>query len=145
MSRLNCRIAIAALMIAFAPVALAQDHKPSATITLSGGAVAVGVGYTWGNGELQFQGKKYPFSIDGLSIVDVGAARIQGVGAVYYLKNPEQFAGNYVAAGLGVTVAGGGSVLTMQNQNGVVIHLHSTQQGLKFNLSADGISIRMKS
>ena len=145
MSRLNLRIAVAVLVIAVAPVAFAQDQKPSATMTLSGGAVAIGVGYTWGNGVLEFQGKKYPFSVDGLSIVDVGAASIQGVGDVFYLKNPEQFAGNYVAAGVGVTVAGGGSVLTMQNQNGVVIHLHTTQQGLKFILSANGVSIHMKS
>jgi len=35
-------------------------------------AVAVGIGYSWGEGVLSFQGKEYPFKIKGLSVVDVG-------------------------------------------------------------------------
>src|SRR5215471_5501954 len=130
------KFAMVALVTAMAPMALAQDRTPSGTIAFSGGGVAVGVGYTWGDGTLDYKGKKYRFSMDGLSIVDVGAATIQGAGEVYNMNNPDQFSGNYVAAGVGVTIAGGGSVVALQNQNGVVIHIHSTQQGLKFNLSA---------
>jgi hypothetical protein len=37
------------------------------------------------------------------------------------------------------------SVVALQNENGVVIHLHTNQEGLRFNLSAGGVSIRMKS
>jgi hypothetical protein len=41
-------------------------------------------------------------------------------------------------------VAGGGDVAAMQNQNGVVIKLRSTTQGLAFNLSVDGVAIKVK-
>src|SRR5258705_6325015 len=100
MTRFATKAVLAALIFAVAPVALAQDSRPSGTITMSGGAVAVGVGYTWGNGVLDFNGKKYPFSLSGLSVVDVGAASIEGVGEVYNLRDPQQFSGNYVAGGV---------------------------------------------
>ena len=145
MRGLNGKLALMAMMLVVGPMALAQDRVPSGKIAFSGGAVAIGVGYSWGSGTLDFKGKKYPFSMDGLSIVDVGAASIEGAGEVYNMTSPQQLAGNYVAAGAGATIAGGGSVVALQNQNGVVIHVHTTQQGLKFNLSASGVSIRMKS
>jgi hypothetical protein len=145
MRGLNSKIALVAFMLAAAPVALAQDHSPSGTIAFSGDAVGVGVGYSWGNGTLDFKGQKYPFAIDGVSVVDVGAASIEGSGDVYNMTSPQQLAGNYVAAGVGAAIAQGGSVVALQNENGVVIHVHTTQEGLRFNLSASGVSIRMKS
>jgi hypothetical protein len=49
---------------------------------------------------------------------------------VYNLAKIEDFDGNYTAVSAGATVAGGGSATAMQNQNGVVIKMHSTNQGL---------------
>jgi hypothetical protein len=115
-----------------------------AKATFSGGSVAAGVGFTWGNGTLTFQGKSYPFTIRGLSVADVGIAKIDGSGDVYNLKNVTDFAGTYVAAGAGVTIAGGGSVAALENQNGVIVHFHSTTAGLKLNLSASGVSFSLK-
>jgi hypothetical protein len=33
---------------------VAEDAQPDATLTLKGGSVAAGIGYTWGNGELEY-------------------------------------------------------------------------------------------
>jgi hypothetical protein len=142
----NKTLLSAALMLglAIAPTAFAQDRNAPATITFSGGSIAAGVGYTWGNGVLHFEGKRYPFKVDGLSVVDVGVARIEGAGEVYNLRKLADFSGNYVAAGVGATLAGGGSVAALENQNGVIIHFHSTTQGLKLNLSANGIAVSLK-
>jgi hypothetical protein len=137
------RLALTTFLVTVSPLTNAEE-MPSGTITFNGGAIAVGVGYTWGTGTLVFQEKNYPFSLDGLSIVDVGAAEIEGAGDVYNIMSPAQFSGNYVAAGIGATIAGGGSVVALRNQNGVVIRIHTTQQGLKFNLSASGVSIQLK-
>jgi type 1 fimbria pilin len=145
MRGLNSKLALVAFMLAAAPMALAQDRDPSGTIDFSGNAVAVGIGYSWGNGTLDFKGQKYPFTIYGVSLIDVGAASFDGSGDVYNITNPQQLAGNYVAAGVGAAIAQGGSVVALQNGNGVVIHLHTNQEGLRFNLSASGVSIRMKS
>jgi hypothetical protein len=135
-------LAVAAVAaLGAAPMASAQD---SGTLTFSGGSVAAGVGYTWGHGVMKYHDQEYPFTVEGLSVVDVGAATIEGAGEVYNLKDPTAFSGNYVSAGVGATLAGGGSVAALENQNGVIIHFHSTAQGLKLNLSPSGVSIRLQ-
>jgi hypothetical protein len=123
--------------------AVADDAN--ATLDLTGGAVAAGVGFVWGHGDLTFQGKKHPFKLSGLSIVDVGAAHLSSSGVVYHLKDLNDFNGTYTATSAGITVAGGGSAAILRNEHGVVIKLLSTTEGLRFNLSADGISIKLKS
>ncbi|WP_429925709.1 hypothetical protein ACQY1H_23745 (plasmid) [Agrobacterium vitis] len=128
----------------FSAIAEGVQGTGDATMTFSGGSVAAGVGYTWGNGTLNFEGKSYPFTVSGLTFIDVGAERIDGAGTVYNLKKVEDAAGTYVAAGAGATLAGGGSVVALENQNGVIVHFHSTTAGLKLNLSAGGIVVKLK-
>jgi len=123
---------------------VAQDAKPDATVILKGGSVAVGVGYTWGHGELTYQETSRQFSISGVSVVDVGATDFTATGKVYKLTQLSDFAGNYVAAGAGIAVAGGGTALYLKNEHGVVIKLLSTDVGLKFKLSADGVQVALK-
>jgi len=119
-------------------------EKPDATIRLSAGSVAVGVGFSWGSGTLHYKGKNYPFSIDGVSIGDVGVTKAEATGSVYHLKHLEDFNGNYTAASAGATVAGGGSASSMQNQSGVKINMVSTTRGLKLKLAAEGVKIQLK-
>ena len=125
----------------------AQDkpkEKPDATIRLSAGSVAVGIGYSWGSGELHYKGKKYPFSIDGISVGDVGVTKAEATGSVYHLQKLEDFNGNYTAASAGGTLGGGASASAMKNQSGVEINLVSTTRGLKFKLAVDGVKIQLK-
>ena len=142
MKRTRKGLMIAALMTLTLIPAMAET--PSADVAFTGGSVAAGVGYTWGSGELHFDGKSYPFAVHGLSVVDVGVANIQGAGEVYNLRRVEDFAGNYVAAAAGATVAGGGTIAVLENQNGVRIAFHSTTQGLKLDLSTNGIAVSLK-
>jgi hypothetical protein len=106
--------------------------------------MAVGIGYTWGNGVLTYMGREYPFSIDGLSVVDVGISSASASGSVYNLTKLEDFNGNYMGVTAGATVAGGAGAATIQNQNGVVINLVGTGQGLQFKLSVDGVKMTLK-
>jgi len=121
------------------------QSEPDATIVMSGGSIAAGIGYVWGHGELVYGGQKRKFSVSGLSIVDVGVADISATGVVYNLKSPEDFNGNYAAVSAGLTVAGGGSASYLKNEHGVVIKLLSTTRGLRFNLAAHGVSIKLTS
>ena len=125
-----------------APVA--EDAKPDATLTLKGGSVAAGIGFTWGHGDLEYKESSHRFTIKGVSIVDVGATDFTASGHVYNLKNLEDFSGNYVAAGAGITIARGGSALYLKNEHGVVVKLIATDVGLKFTLSADGVHVALK-
>jgi hypothetical protein len=143
MDRLRRAFLSAGLMLAAAVTpALAQER--SADITFSGGSVAAGVGFTWGSGDLHFQGKTYPITVHGLSVVDVGVAKIEGSGDVYNLQRVEDFSGNYTAVAGGVTFAGGGALAVLENQNGVRIYVRSTTLGLKLNLSPGGVAIGLK-
>src|SRR5690242_6723362 len=113
------------------------------TVTFSGGAVAIGIGFQWGNGTLTYRGQQYPFRMDGLSVVDVGVTRVTGSGTVRNLRNLTDFSGNYVSVSAGVTLAGGGSVGTLRNQNGVVIDGVTTAQGVRLTLAPGGVNIRL--
>src|SRR5262245_57636625 len=124
-------------------VARAED-KPDGRLELSGGSVAVGIGYSWAGGTLTYQGKKYEVEVSGLSVGDVGVTKADAAGSVYHLAKLSDFDGNYTAAGVGATVAGGASASIMKNQNGVEIRLVSTTQGLKFTFGAGGVSMKVK-
>jgi hypothetical protein len=86
-----CAAAYAGDADSSAPVA--DDAKPDATVTLKGGSVAAGIGYTWGHGDLDFQKSSHDFSIKGVSVVDVGVTNFTAAGNVYNLKQNGQCAG----------------------------------------------------
>jgi hypothetical protein len=132
------------LFLCLSGLAIAQDKKPDATLSMSEGQVAVGIGYSWGKGVLTFQGKEYPFKVKGLSVVDIGITKATSSGKVYNLKKLEDFNGNYTAASAEGTLAGGAGALTMKNQNGVVIDLLSTTAGVNLKLSVEGVSLTLE-
>jgi hypothetical protein len=134
-------VAIGSLVSLLAGLSLAQDKKPDATLTLSEGTVAVGIGFSWGKGTLTYQGKNYPVNVSGLSVGEVGVNRATATGDVFNLKNLANFDGNYVAGGAEATIGGGAGITAMKNQNGVVIQLKSTTQGASLKLAAEGLKL----
>jgi hypothetical protein len=132
------------LFLCLSGLAVAQDKTPDATLTMSEGQVAFGIGFSWGKGVLTYQGKEYPFKVKGLSVVDIGITKATSSGKVYNLKKLEDFNGNYTAASAEGTLAGGAGALTMKNQNGVVIDLRSTTAGVNLKLSVEGVSLTLE-
>jgi hypothetical protein len=135
-------VLIAAML--FASTAMAKGEKPSGTVSIELTSVAVGIGGTWGNGVLTFQGKEYKFKMNGFSVVDVGVSKISATGHVYHLKNMSDFAGTYSAAEAGIAVGAGAGAQAMENQNGVVMKLTSTKAGIKFKLAAEGVKVELE-
>ena len=88
-------------------VAIAGEEKPAGTVSIETKAVAVGVGFSWGEGVLTFQGKEYPFKIKGLSVIDIGISSVSAHGDVYHLENIADFVGTFSAAEAGVAIGGG--------------------------------------
>ena len=144
MRQLAMGLVVAATLSLPFSTALAKGESPSATLQLNQGSVAVGIGWSWGGGTLTYHGKRYPVSVDGLTVGSVGVSRASANGSVYRMKKLEDFNGTYTAVGAGATVGGGGSIATMQNQNGVRITLRSTSRGVKFTLGASGVSLNIK-
>ncbi len=120
------------------------EEKPSGTVEITSQSVAIGVGITWGDGTLTFQGKKHTFSVKGLSVIDLGISKISVAGEVYGLKKLEDFNGTYMAASADIVVGGGPGATIMKNQNGVVLKLNSTQKGLKLKLAPEGVTLTLK-
>lgn len=138
------RIVLALAVVALvAGTAIAQE-KPDATLVFTGGSVAAGIGYSWGSGTLTYNGKEYPFSVEGLSVGSVGASSVTASGDVYNLKTLDDFNGNYAAATAQATIGGGAGATAMQNQKSVLLKIVSTTQGLDFKFAADGVKITLK-
>jgi len=119
-------------------------EKPDATIKISSGSVAIGIGWSWGKGTLTYKGKDYPLSVKGLSIGKVGITGATASGEVFHLKTLKNFDGNYTAAGAGITLAGGRSAVDMTNQNGVRVRVISTNRGVDLTLGGGGVELRIK-
>ncbi len=127
-----------------AAVSVHAEDKPTATVEITSKSVAIGIGITWGDGILTYQGKKYNFSVKGLSIVDLGISKISVAGDVYGLNKLDDFNGTYMSASADIVVGGGPGASIMKNQNDVVIKLKSTQKGLKLKLAPEGVSLTLK-
>jgi hypothetical protein len=125
-------------------VAVAAEPPPSGTVNISSKTVAIGIGVSWGDGTLAFGGRNYTFSVDGLSVVDLGVSNITSSGEVFNLNKLEDFSGNYAAGEAGIAIAGGPSDTIMKNDKGVVIRLHGTQQGGRLTLAAQGVKLQLK-
>ena len=125
-------------------LAMAGEAPPSGTVTLTSKSVAVGIGVTWGDGTLTFGGKPHAFSVEGLSVVDLGISEVKTTGEVFYLKNVADLSGTYAAAEIGAAVVKGENDVIMKNEKGVVLRLHGTQKGARLTLGPGGVKIKLK-
>ena len=119
-------------------------EEPSGEVTIDEYQLAFIFNGSMGGGKLYFQGNTYDFQIGGLGIGGFGASHISASGAVYNLRNVADFPGAYGQASVGFSATNvGQGQLWMQNQNGVRLHLWTTQQGLALSAAADGVVINM--
>ena len=139
------RLALFFLVMAVATTAVAAEKAtPSGKVTMETTSIAAGVGVSWGDGKLTFKAKTYPFSIEGLSLVNWGISKAQANGDVYNLTDVSKFGGTYVAAEAGLTLAGGMGGMVLRNSDGVVLHLRSVSQGAQLQLGTSGLIIKTK-
>ena len=113
MRRTMMLVTVLGLGLAFLAAASAQSET-SGTITLEGKSIAAGVGVSWGDGVLEYRGHKYPFTIEGLSVLDLGVSNVSARGKVQNLKKVEDFNGDYVLAAAGGAVGGGAGVAAQE-------------------------------
>ena len=145
MKRVTASILVLAMVLVLSGFALAaEEKKPDATLKLSEGQVGIGIGWSWGKGVLTYKGKDYPFKVEGLSVGDVGVTKADAVGKVYNLKKMSDFNGTYTSAAAQGTLGGGAGASAMKNQNGVVIELTSTTQGVNVKLAGEGVKLTLE-
>jgi hypothetical protein len=131
-------------LLMMSALAIAQDGPPSGKVWVESRTVAIGIGVSWGDGKLTYEGKEHTFSVKGLSVIDLGVSKVTATGEVFNLKKLSDFDGNYVAAKVGAAVAGGAGAVAMKNQNGVVMQLTGTGQGVQLTLGGAGVDVKLK-
>jgi len=145
------KIAILSLVVAMmtsSTQAASHHHSgPDATLRLSGGSFALGIGFRWGSGTLSYKGKDYPVKVNGLSVGKVGITGSSAYGEVFNLKHLQDFNGHYNVGGAGtrgVTLGSGKSGTVMTNQAGVIVRVSATQQGLDVNATGGGVDMQIQ-
>src|SRR5213596_4316758 len=127
--------------------AATHESKPDATLRLSGGSFAAGIGFSWGSGTLTYKGKDYPVKVNGLSVGKVGITSSSAYGEVFNLKHLQDFNGHYNVGGAGtrgVTVGAGKAGTIMSNQAGVIVRISSTQRGVAVNATGGGVDLQLQ-
>jgi hypothetical protein len=127
--------------------AATHHSKPDATLRLSGGGFALGIGVNWGSGTLTYKGKDYPVKVKGLSVGKVGMTSTSAYGEVFNLKHLQDFNGHYNVGGAGtrgVTLGGGKAGTLMSNQAGVIVRISATQSGVAVNVTGGGVDMQLK-
>jgi hypothetical protein len=116
---------------------------PPPYVSLTSTSIAAGIGLSWGEGVLTFEGQRHAFSVKGLSLVDLGFAKLISEGAVSNLEALADFEGIYVAVEAGAAAGVGAAVLTMRNEHGVVIDLKSDIEGVALAFGPEGLRITL--
>src|SRR5262249_2355629 len=94
-----------------------HESKSDATLRLTMGGFALGIGASSGSGTLTYKGKDYPVKVSGLSVGRVGATSTSAYGEVFNMKHLQDFNGHYTVSGAGtrgVTLGAGktGTILS---------------------------------
>jgi len=138
-------IVLGAMLAVLARPALAEDaKKPDATFKLTEGTMALGIGWSWGKGELTYKGKTYKFKVEGATAGEVGKTEAKATGKVFNLKKLEDFDGIYAAGGAGATGGTGASASALVNDKGVQVVLTSETKGANIKLAAEGLKVKLE-
>ena len=135
------------LILALVAVFLVSSSAPAqdtSRINFTIKSVAAGVGFSWGNGFLIFQGQTYPIKVKGFSIVTASISPTNIVGNVFGLKDPADIAGDYRTLEAGAAVGVGVGRIRAKNDKGVTLELDAESKGVKVDLSAGSFTIAMK-
>lgn len=115
----------------------------SVAVVFTKGGFIVGVG--GGEGVLILRGKRYPFTVSGMSVgATIGASTTKLVGRALNLRGPASIEGNYSAVGAGGALAGGAGGVQLQNTNGVILQLSGPKVGVELSAAVAGVTIRLK-
>jgi hypothetical protein len=135
---------VIAMVVVLGTARLAAAADTTGTVSIQTTSIAAGVGVQWGEGSLTYNGKKYPFTLQGLDLVGVGYAQVAAKGTVSNLTKLVDFEGVYAAAEAGAAAGSGPATITMKNPHGVTITLHAVQEGAQLKLAAGGVNVDLK-
>jgi hypothetical protein len=115
----------------------------SVAVVFTKGGFIVGVG--GGEGVLVFRGRRYPFTVSGMSVgFTIGASTAKFVGRALNLRSAASIEGTYSAIGASGALAAGAGGVQLQNGNGVILQLSGPKIGVELSAAVAGVTIRLK-
>jgi hypothetical protein len=144
MKKFGMKVALFALLtgtIGFSTPSRAETGQVAVVFTKGGFVIGVG----GGEGVLLLRGKRYPFTVSGMSVgFTIGASTTKFVGRALNLRGPASIEGTYGTAGAGGAVAAGAGGVQLQNANGVILQLSGPRIGAEVSAAVGGVTIRLK-
>ena len=145
MKKLGINVALVALLVGIAGISTpSRAETGQVAVVFTKGGFIVGVGGE--EGVLILRGKRYPFTVSGMSVgATIGASTTKLVGRALNLRGPGSIEGNYSAVGAGGAVAAGAGGVTLQNsQTGVVLQLAGGKVGVELSAAVGGVTITLE-
>ncbi len=134
--------------VAFAARVSADEAKPEpapdATLRIEAKSVSAGVGYSWGKGTLEVQGKSYPVTMDGVLVLAVGVTSVTATGRVFNLKSLDDFSGRYEAPRGGAAIGTGAAGVVMRNAKGVEVRMVAENTGVTLTLGDSPVKLALE-
>jgi hypothetical protein len=112
-------------------------------VVFTKGGFIIGVG--GGEGVLVLHGRRYPFTVSGMSVgFTIGASTTRLDGRALNLRGPASIEGTYSAIGAGGALAAGAGGVQLQNGNGVILQLSGPRVGAEVSAAVGGVTIRLR-
>ena len=144
MRRFCANVALVVLLAGVAGISTpSRAETGQVAVVFTKGGFIIGVG--GGEGLLVFRGKRYPFTVSGMSVgFTIGASTTKCVGRALNLRGPASIEGSYSALGAGGAIAAGAGGVQLQNANGVILQLSGPKVGAEVSAAVGGVTIRLK-
>jgi hypothetical protein len=144
MKRFVRSVALVALLVGVAGINTpSRAETGQVAVVFTKGGFIVGVG--GGEGVLVLRGKRYPFTVSGMSVgFTIGASTTKFVGRALNLKGPASIEGSYAVGGAGGAIVAGAGGVQLQNANGVILQLSGPRVGAEVSAAVGGVTIRLK-
>jgi hypothetical protein len=142
-------IAVAAPQLSFAADPAAQkpmkdlSGPPDATAEFEATQIRLIAGGAKGKGVLNYKGKKYPFTVSGVTVGGIGYTEANGTANIYNLKKLEDFPGTYQGIGAGAAAGPSKGGNSFQSMKEVVITTKSKGEGVALNLGVSSVTITL--
>jgi hypothetical protein len=144
MKKFGMSVALVALLAGVAGISTpSRAETGQVAVVFTKGGFIVGVG--GGEGVLVLRGKRYPFTVSGMSVgFTIGASTTKLVGRALNLKGPASIEGTYGTIGAGGAIAAGAGGVQLQNANGVILQLSGPKVGAEVSAAVGGVTVRLK-
>ncbi len=138
------RFMVISFVLLIASLVSAQEKIPSGKVEIDETQFGFIIGGDIGKGQLHYKGIDYIFKTGGIKVGGIGVAKISAVGEVYDLFDVSQFPGTYVTGDYGIALGGGVGGMILKNENGVILHMKSTMEGVALTVGVEGLTIKLE-